>query len=37
VAGQLGRGNCRTLTDALTFLRTCPRTMTRWSSSSAIW
>ncbi len=24
VAGQLGRGNCRTLTDALHFLSTCP-------------
>jgi tetratricopeptide (TPR) repeat protein len=24
VAGQLGRGSCRTFTDALTFLRTCP-------------
>lgn len=24
VAGQLGRGNCRTLDDALNFLRTCP-------------
>jgi tetratricopeptide (TPR) repeat protein len=25
IAGQLGRGNCRTLTDALQFLRSCPR------------
>ena len=24
VAGQLGRGSCRTFTDALAFLRTCP-------------
>jgi tetratricopeptide (TPR) repeat protein len=24
VAGQLGRGSCRTFTDALTFLRSCP-------------
>jgi tetratricopeptide (TPR) repeat protein len=24
VAGQLGRGSCRTLTDALAFLRSCP-------------
>lgn len=24
VAGQLGRGSCRTLTDALNFLRSCP-------------
>jgi tetratricopeptide (TPR) repeat protein len=24
VAGQLGRGNCRTITDALNFLSTCP-------------
>ena len=24
VAGQLGRGSCRTLNDALTFLRSCP-------------
>jgi tetratricopeptide (TPR) repeat protein len=25
VAGQLGRGSCRTLSDALAFLRSCPR------------